>query len=68
MGDAGRAPAGRRPLLKGLPQPMSGEERRRMLEQAMQAIAEQPGLSPELKARGIAPLAAARRRLDGWSD
>jgi len=47
---------------------MSGEERRRMLEQAMQALAEQPGLSPELKARGIAPLAAARRRLDGWSD
>ena len=53
----------RRPLLKGPAPPLSDAERLRMLEQAMRALAEQPGLSPQLRARGIAPLVAAHRRL-----
>ncbi|OUN00675.1 MAG: hypothetical protein BAA04_12325 [Firmicutes bacterium ZCTH02-B6] len=61
-GPAGWETGKRLPLLKGLPRPMTDAERAEMFAQAMRAIAEEPGLSPRLKARGIAPLAAARRR------
>lgn len=52
----------RRPLLKGLPRPLSDAQRAAMLDEAMRAIAERPDLSLPMKLRGIAPLAAARRR------
>lgn len=61
-------PVGRRPLLKGIAPPMSHRERLRMLEQALRALAEEPGLSPQLRARGMAPLAAAHRRLQAQGD
>jgi len=53
----------RLPLLKGMPRPMSDAERAEMFAQAMRAIAEEPGLSPHHKERGIAPLSAAYQRL-----
>ncbi|MFO7312008.1 MAG: hypothetical protein C0P61_008085 [Bacillota bacterium] len=42
---------------------MSDAERAEMFAQAMRAIAEEPGLSPHHKERGIAPLSAAYQRL-----
>lgn len=53
----------RLPLLKGMPRPMSDAERAEMFAQAMRAIAEEPGLAPHHKERGIAPLSAAYQRL-----
>ncbi|HEY8495713.1 MAG TPA: hypothetical protein VIK98_01560 [Limnochordales bacterium] len=53
----------RLPLLKGLPRPMTDAERAEMFAQAMRAIAEEPGLPPRLKERGIAPLSVAYQRL-----
>jgi len=42
---------------------MTDAERAEMFAQAMRAIAEEPGLPPRLKERGIAPLSVAYQRL-----
>lgn len=54
----------RRPLLKGVAPPLADNERLVMLREAMRAIAQRRDMDPRLKARGIAPLASAARRLD----
>lgn len=53
----------RRPLLKGTAPALTPAERLDMLHRAARAIEEQANLDPRLKARGLAPLRKARRRL-----
>lgn len=54
----------RPPLLRGVSPPLRDEARLDMLHGAIEAIAQRRGLDPGLKARGIAPLASAVRRLE----
>lgn len=54
----------RRPLLKGIAPPLADSERLAMLREAIRAIAQRRDMDPRLKARGIAPLASAARRLN----
>ncbi|MBO8142592.1 MAG: hypothetical protein H0Z37_10540 [Firmicutes bacterium] len=53
----------RAPLLKSVSPAMSDRQRLTMIREAMRAIRERADLEPRLKARGLAPLEAAERRL-----